>query len=73
MTYKQVGDIKLQYDESVVDIDRIVEIINLNQYLFKDYSGKIISICAPISYENDKIVYISDFDEFFDNLLRMLL
>lgn len=73
MTYIQVGDIKLQYDESVVDIERIAEIIKLNQYLFTDYNGKIISIGTPILSESDNIVYISDFDKFFDDLLKMLL
>ncbi len=69
----QVGDIKLQYDESVNDIERIVEIIKINQYLFTDYSGKTILLGRPKSTESDDIVYISDFDEFFNDLLKMLL
>lgn len=73
MSYIQVGDIKLQYDETVVNINRIVGIIKSNQYLFKDYNEKIISIGTPILSENDNIVYIDDFDKFFDDLLKMLL
>lgn len=73
MAFIQAGNIKLQYDESVVDIERIVEIIKLNPYLFTDYSGKIISLCTPVLSKSDNIVYISDFDKFFDDLLKMLL
>ena len=69
----QVGDIKLQYDETENDITRIVKIIKLNQYLFADYKGKIISLNNSISSENHSIVSISDFDKFFDDILKMLL
>lgn len=73
MICTQVGDIKLQYDESVVDIERIVEIIKLNRYLFADYNGKTISLGMPISSKSDNIVYVPDFDKFFDVLLKMIL
>lgn len=73
MTYKQIGNIKLQYDETVVDIERIANIIKLNQYLFADYSGKIIFLGTPILSDCDNIIYIPDFDEFFDYLLKTLL
>lgn len=69
----QVGKIKLLYDESVADIKRIAEIINLNQYLFIDYNGKVISLVPPTSSENDNVIYITDFDQFFDNLLKAFL
>lgn len=73
MISKQVGNIKLQYDESVVDIDRIVEIIKLNQCLFADYKGKIILLGTSHLSEDDNVVCISDFDKFFDDLLKKLL
>lgn len=72
MAYMQVGDIKLQYEEKVVDIKRISQIIEFNQYLFADYKGKTISIGLPVSSDNNA-VYISDFNKFFDNLLKALL
>lgn len=72
MAYMQVGDIKLQYNEKVVDIKRISQIIEFNQYLFADYKGKIISIGLPVSSDNN-MVYISDFNKFFDALLKALL
>ena len=72
MAYMQVGDIKLQYDEKVVDIKRISQMIEFNQYLFADYKGKIISIGLPVSSDNN-VVYISDFNKFFDDLLKALL
>ena len=73
MGYTQIGNIKLQYDETTVDIDRVIGIIKLNRYLFGDYNGKIISMDIPILSEKDNIVYISDFDQFFDALLKKLL
>ncbi len=75
MAYMQVREIKLQYDEATIDIERIAEIIKLNQYLFTYYKdkGKIISLGTPILSEGDNIVYISDFDNFFDDLLKIYL
>ena len=72
MAYMQVGNIQLQYDEKVVDIKKISQIIEFNQYLFADYKGKTISIGLPVSSDNN-VVYISDFNEFFDALLKALL
>ncbi len=72
MAYMQVGDIRLQYDDKVVDIKKISQIIEFNKYLFSDYKGKIISIGLPVS-SNNNVVYISDFNKFFDNLLKALL
>ena len=72
MAYMQVGDIQLQYDEKVVDIKKISQIIEFNQYLFADYKGKTISIGLPVSSDNN-VVYISDFNEFFDALLKAFL
>ncbi len=72
MAYMQIGDMKLQYDEKVVDIEKISQIIEFNQYLFADYKGKTISIGLPVSSDNNE-VYISDFDKFFDDSLRVLL
>lgn len=72
MAYIQIGNIKLAYDETIKDIDRIMEIIKRNQYLFADYNGKTISL-VPVSSERENIVFVSNFDQFFDDLLKRLL
>ena len=37
MHFIQIGDINLQYDESITDIERIKKIIKLNEFLFSDW------------------------------------
>ena len=41
MACLKIGDINIQYDAAITDIDRIAKIIQLNQYLFTNYKGKI--------------------------------
>ena len=72
MNYIQIGNINLQYDESITDIERILRIIKLNRFLFEDYMGKTISLVKENLSDNN-IVYVTNFDEFFDNLLKQLL
>ena len=72
MNYIKIGDINLQYDESITDIERISRIIKLNRFLFEDYMGKTISLVKENLSDNN-IVYVTNFDEFFDNLLKQLL
>lgn len=72
MHFIQIGDIKLQYDESITDIERIKKIINLNEFLFSDYKDKTISFVEQ-NTSDDNVVYVNNFDEFFDDLLKQLL
>ena len=72
VAYMQVGDIKIQYDEKLVDIKSISQIIEFNQYLFADYKGKTISVGIPVLSDSN-VIYISDFNKFFDDLLKKLL
>ena len=68
----KMGDINLQYDESITDIERIKKIIKLNEFLFSDYKDKTISFVEQ-NDSDDNVVYVNNFDEFFDNLLKQLL
>ena len=68
----KMGDINLQYDESITDIERIKKIIKLNEFLFSDYKDKTISFVEQNDCD-DNVVYVNNFDEFFDNLLKQLL
>ena len=68
----KMGDINLQYDESITDIERIKKIIKLNEFLFSDYKDKTISFVKQ-NDSDDNVVYVNNFDEFFDNLLKQLL
>ena len=68
----KMGDINLQYDESITDIERIKKIIKLNEFLFSDYKDKTISFVEQ-NTSDDNVVYVNNFDEFFDNLLKQLL
>ncbi len=72
MNYIKIGDIKLQYDESITDIERIKKIINLNEFLFSDYKDKTISFVEQ-NTSDDNVVYVNNFDEFFFDLLKQLL
>lgn len=72
MNYIKIDDIKLQYDESITDIERIKKIINLNEFLFSDYKDKTISFVEQ-NTSDDNVVYVNNFDEFFDDLLKHLL
>ena len=65
----KMGDINLQYDESITDIERIKKIIKLNEFLFSDYKDKTISFVEQ-NTSDDNVVYVNNFDEFFDNLLK---
>lgn len=67
-----MGYINLQYDESITDIERIKKIIKLNEFLFSDYKDKTISFVEQ-NTSDDNVVYVNNFDEFFDNLLKQLL
>lgn len=68
----KMGYINLQYDESITDIERIKKIIKLNEFLFSDYKDKTISFVEQ-NTSDDNVVYVNNFDEFFDNLLKQLL
>ena len=68
----KMGDINLQYDESITDIERIKKIIKLNEFLFSDYKDKTISFVEQ-NTSDDNVVYVNNFDEFFDNVLKSLL
>lgn len=68
----KMDDINLQYDESITDIERIKKIIKLNEFLFSDYKDKTISFVEQNDCD-DNVVYVNNFDEFFDNLLKQLL
>ena len=68
----KMGDINLQYDESITDIEIIKKIIKLNEFLFSDYKDKTISFVEQ-NDSDDNVVYVNNFDEFFDNLLKQLL
>ena len=68
----KIGNINLQYNESITDIERIKKIIKLNEFLFSDYKDKIISFVEQ-NTSDDNVVYVNNFDEFFDNLLKQLL
>ncbi len=73
MLTRQIGDIKIQYDETITDIDRIAEIIKLNQTLFLDYKEIIISLTACPNVDNYNRLYINDFDKAFDDHLKLIL
>lgn len=60
----KIGDIKLQYDESITDIERIKKIIKLNEFLFSDYKDKTISFVEQ-NTSDDNVVYVNNFDELF--------
>lgn len=68
----KMGYINLQYDESITDIERIKKIIKLNEFLFSDYKDKTISFVEQ-NTSDDNVVYVNNFDEVFDNLLKQLL
>ena len=68
----KIGNINLQYNESITDIERIKKIIKLNEFLFPDYKDKIISFVKQ-NTSNDNVVYVNNFDDFFDNVLKSLL
>ena len=69
----QVNNITLQYDESIEDIERINRIIELNPMLFLGYKEKTISLVPMNSSTNGNIVYVDNFDRFFDDLLKRTL
>lgn len=70
----EVGNVKLQYSKAnSSNIKRIIQIIELNWFLFNDYKDKIISIDEiEESFSNDTI-HITDFNLFFDMLLKKKL
>ena len=68
----KIGDIKLQYDESITDIKRIKKIIKLNEFLFSNYKDKTITFVKQ-NDSDDNVVYMNNFDDFFDNVLKSLL
>lgn len=73
MASLEVAGIKIQYDDTVDDIDRIVKIIKLNECFFAFYEGKTIVLGKSLSIDNEDMIYVSNFDDFFDNLLESIL
>ncbi len=72
MACLKIGDINIQYDAAITDIDRIAKIIQLNQYLFTNYKGKTLCIGVPVLSNKDAI-YIANFDKFFEDSLKKVL
>lgn len=73
MASVEVCGINIQYDDTVDDIDRIVKIIKLNAFLFKAFEGKTLILDKSKSTCDGGIIYISDFDNFFDEILKIIL
>lgn len=72
MHFIQIGNVNLQYDDSITDIERIKKIIKLNNHLFLDYKDKIISLVRT-NESNNNVIYVNNFDDFFDRLLSLVI
>lgn len=70
---KNVGTIEIVYNQELEsDIERIVKIIELNQFLFAGYQNKTLDLTNTKESSKNRIS-ITDFDYFFDNLLMAYL
>ena len=72
MHFIQVGNVNLQYDDSITDIERIKKIIKLNNHLFLDYKDKIISL-VKTNESNNNVIYVNNFDDFFEKMLNLVI
>lgn len=73
MASVEVCGINIQYDDTVDDIDRIIKIIKLNEGFFDFYKGKTFVLGKNLTTDNEDMIYISNFDEFFDKILESIL
>ena len=64
-----INELKIQYDDTITDINRIAKIIELNQLLFADYKNTTIYLTNKKYSHQENTINVSDFDEFFDNRL----
>ena len=68
-----INELKIQYDDTITDINRIAKIIELNQSLFADYKNTTIYLTNKKDYHQENTINVSAFDEFFDNRLKTFL